>query len=165
MVSHNWETSLASAFKSAATFISVTNFCSEDSPHAPPADTNSACQRAYRSLKIDIWRVLTMLKSRENGGWWQRNADIHPLLLPPSEQVAFQWCRGNGQTRHCMGYVDTMCDKFDSWLCSENRLPVTADNRFTCFPVYHTIKHSVVKSRWLCYFQESRSTCQKFYFL
>jgi len=24
---------------------------------------------------------------------------------------------------------------------------------------------SVVKSRWLCYFQESRSTCQKFYFL
>ena len=26
-------------------------------------------------------------------------------------------------------------------------------------------KNSVVKSRWLCYFQESRSTCQKFYFL
>jgi len=24
---------------------------------------------------------------------------------------------------------------------------------------------SVVKSRWLCYFQESRSTCRKFYFL
>jgi len=23
---------------------------------------------------------------------------------------------------------------------------------------------SVVKSRWLCYFQESRNTCQKFYF-
>ena len=27
------------------------------------------------------------------------------------------------------------------------------------------LNHSVVKSRWLCYFQESRSTCQKFYFL
>ena len=28
-----------------------------------------------------------------------------------------------------------------------------------------TSSASVVKSRWLCYFLESRSTCQKFYFL
>jgi len=28
-----------------------------------------------------------------------------------------------------------------------------------------SLNTSVVKSRWLCYFQESRSTCGKFYFL
>ena len=35
------------------------------------------------------------------------------------------------------------------------------------YPSPHDIKliNSVVKSRRLCYFQESRSTCQKFHFL
>ena len=35
---------------------------------------------------------------------------------------------------------------------------------FRLIPTAVTL-NSVVESRWLCYFQESRSTCQKFYFL
>ena len=50
------------------------------------------------------------------------------------------------------------------------RIPCRPKMSFLCqgfwkLSYYIHTESSVVKSRWLCYFQESRSTCQKFYFL
>ena len=55
---------------------------------------------------------------------------------------------------HCLKtWYRTFCNNFiNCW-------------NFHCWKRQWIICDSVVKSRWLCYFQESRRTCQKFYYI